>query len=357
MKILLKYLFRIVAISALYHLNTFFDPSFETSFLLPGTREKVGFLGFNIYGLLIWRLGEIVFNAFEKRWFSKISPGKRTPYLVLLFFFYGIFVSLSFVASYYIVDFMFFYNGGEWPGGIPFFMVEFNLGVFQYYLMLMIPLGYQYYHRNLQKERILNEQLKKENIQSKYEVLKNQIDPHFFFNSLSVLTTLVYKDADESAEYVTQLSKLYRYMLDKNNSSLVELEKELKFLDSYIYLMKIRFKERLSFSINISDTTKTNSYIPPNTLQLLVENAIKHNKFSSEKPLNIEISESHENIRVSNNLDNRMQIAESSGIGLENIKLRYELLGGKHIQIQESPNQFIVTLPKFNITDYENIDI
>lgn len=356
MKTFFKYFTRILIFSALYHFSTIFDPTLETGFLLPGTREKVAHFGYIIFGLATWRLGEKIFDYFDNRYFVHLSFQKSTPYLVLLFFVYGIFISFLFVACYYAIDIGFTTNKGSWPGP-PFILWELNLGVFQYYLILMVPIGYQYYHKSLQKEKILNEQLIKENIQSKYEVLKNQIDPHFFFNSLSVLTTLVYKSADESAEYITQLSKLYRYMLDKNNTSLVLLEKELQFLNSYIYLMKIRFKNRIVFNINISETAKTNIYIPPNTLQMLVENAIKHNKFSTEKPIKISINEQSNYLIVANNSDNRIQIGESSGIGLENIKLRYELLGNKKIEIHESANNFIVKLPKLNQADYENIDI
>ncbi|MDA3891667.1 MAG: sensor histidine kinase [Salinivirgaceae bacterium] len=357
MQTFIKYITRIVIFSGLYFLYSFYDPSLSSSFILPNTRDKIAYVSFIAFCILMWKLGALIYTVLDKKYLQKISLPKRTPLLILVFFFYGIFVSLSHSSIYYILDFIVFKQNYEWPGGIPFIMYEMNFGTFQFYLILIVIQGYIYYYRNLQEEKILNEQLKKENIQSKYEVLKNQIDPHFFFNSLSVLTTLVYKDADLSAEYVTQLSKMYRYMLDKDNNSLVELEKELKFLDSYIFLMNIRFKDRISFKIELSEASKTNSYIPPNTLQMLVENAIKHNKFSSENPLNISISEDENNFIITNNLDSKVNIGESSGIGLENIKLRYELLANKKIEINKDKDSFTVVLPKYNLSDYEGIDI
>jgi LytS/YehU family sensor histidine kinase len=171
------------------------------------------------------------------------------------------------------------------------------------------------------------------------------------------LSSLVYKDPDKSAEYINQLSKVYRTILDKSEENLVTLENELKLLDSYIFLMKIRFSSNISFTIEISDDGRKNAYIPPNTLQLLVENAIKHNKCSTEKPLVISITENQTCIYIKNNLNRRAFVDESAGIGLENIKKRFALLGVKKIVVSEDENTFIVALPKYNKRDYESINI
>jgi two-component system, LytTR family, sensor kinase len=172
-----------------------------------------------------------------------------------------------------------------------------------------------------------------------------------------VLSSLVYKDADKSAEYINQLSKVYRNILDKSEENIVPFENELKLLDSYIFLMKIRFGNTISFHVEISEDGRKNAYIAPNTLQLLVENAIKHNKCSLEEPLHITITDDIEFIYIKNNTNRRKLIDAGSGIGLENIRHRFELLGGKKIRVTENENDFTVALPKYNKYDYENINI
>lgn len=217
----------------------------------------------------------------------------------------------------------------------------YQLGVIAQVFIFSIGLSYRY------------EQMKNETIQSKHKALSRQIDPHFFFNSLSVLTSLIYKDADKSAEYVNQLSKVYRTILDKSDENLVLLDNELKLQDSYIYLMKIRFGDNISITIDITDESRKNTLIPPNTLQLLVENAIKHNKCSTKEPLFISISEDAKNIYIKNNINRRAQVDESSGIGLENIRNRFLLLKGKEIETSENDNTFTVKLPKYTWKDFE----
>lgn len=217
----------------------------------------------------------------------------------------------------------------------------FQIGVVAQVFVFSMGLSYRY------------ERMSVESIRSQHKALRNQIDPHFFFNSLSVLTSLVYKDPDKSADYVTQLSKVYRNILDKKKENLVPLEKELDLIESYIFLMKIRFGENISFKIKISDTGKQTTYIPPNTLQLLIENAVKHNKCTPEQPLVIEIFEDDDFIYVKNNVNKKKQLGESSGIGIDNISDRYKLLKGKKIIINEDEEYFEVVLPKFSVNKFQ----
>jgi LytS/YehU family sensor histidine kinase len=253
---------------------------------------------------------------------------------------YFVFGSFALFAgdAYLLICIILGYNPGDHLYG-------YQLGAIAQVFIFSMGLSYRY------------ERMNRENIQSKHLALNSQIDPHFFFNSLSVLSSLVYKDPDKSVEYINQLSKVYRNILDESNENIVPLENELKLLDSYIFLMKIRFGSNISFAIEISDKGRKNAYIPPNTLQLLVENAIKHNKCSSEEPLFISISEDQQCIHIKNNVNRRTLIDESSGIGLENIKHRFELLGGKKIVVNKHEHTFTVTLPKYNKGDYESINI
>lgn len=184
---------------------------------------------------------------------------------------------------------------------------------------------------------------KRASVNAQYESLKNQVNPHFLFNSLNALTNLVYEDQDKAARFIKQLSEVYRYVLDTRDKEVVALEDEMKFLESYLFLQKIRFGENLLVEINLSAKDKL---VAPLALQLLVENAIKHNIASSENPLSIKIAESDGYIVVENSLQRKSMPEENSpGIGLENIKSRYKFLSDQPVVVDESKEKFVVKLP------------
>jgi sensor histidine kinase YesM len=187
------------------------------------------------------------------------------------------------------------------------------------------------------------ERLKKERVEAQYEILKNQVNPHFLFNSLNVLTTLVHKDADLAERFIKQLSHNYRYILDTREREIVSIKEEIQNLEAYIFLMKIRFGESLKCQINVD----TNGLIAPLTLQMLVENALKHNEISKAHPLSIEVflGEKEEYIVVKNSLQRKNNVADSTGVGLENIKSRYKFLSDKEIIIHQNNDFFIVNIP------------
>lgn len=186
------------------------------------------------------------------------------------------------------------------------------------------------------------EQLKKEQIAAKYETLKNQVNPHFLFNSLNVLTALVHKDADMAEKFIRQLSAVYRYVLDSRDQEVVPLREELHQLESFIYLMKIRFGNSFTAEINVPDT---DGYVAPLTLQMLLENAIKHNEVSKSNPLKIEIIRENDVILVKNNLQPKSTVEPSSGVGLENIRMRYQLLSDREVEIHTDEQFFEVKVP------------
>lgn len=188
------------------------------------------------------------------------------------------------------------------------------------------------------------ESLKRAHLTSQFENLKQQVNPHFLFNSLNVLTALVHKDADLSEKFIRQLSRVYRYVLEVTNKELIELELELEALEAYVFLIKIRFGDGLDCVINIPD--QKGMLIPPLALQMLVENAVKHNIISKSKPLIINIEQiGRTEIVVSNNLQTKNQASEGKGIGLTNINKRYKHLLNEEIKIMESENTFQVNLP------------
>lgn len=204
--------------------------------------------------------------------------------------------------------------------------------------------------RNWKQTALDAERLKKEQMASKYESLKNQVNPHFLFNSLNALTNLVYEDQDMAADFIRQLSKVYRYVLDTRSKEVVSLETEMKFIESYLFLQKIRFDEKLKVEIKVDGFEK--HMIPPLALQMLLENAIKHNTIAKDEPLTIKIFVENEILVVENNLQIKtIPIEEVSGMGLANIKARYEFLSNKPVIIAKTEEIFRVELPLLTISE------
>jgi len=186
------------------------------------------------------------------------------------------------------------------------------------------------------------EMLEKENIIAKYEMLKNQVSPHFLFNSFNALTNLVYEDQDKAAKFIKQLSEVYRYVLETRDMEVVRLSEELKFLDAYAFLQRIRFGEKLNLDIQLGDTP---TMVAPLALQMLVENAIKHNVISDESPLKIRLFIKDSFIIVENNLQKKGFVRdESVGVGLDNIVKRYGFISDIPVKI-EVDKLFTVMLP------------
>jgi sensor histidine kinase YesM len=186
--------------------------------------------------------------------------------------------------------------------------------------------------------------LKKEVINSKYSSLKSQISPHFLFNSLNTLTSLIYEDRDLASDFVSGLASCYRYILDNKEQDLVTLDKEMQFLDSFIFMMKVRHNEAITIHTAIHKM-HLSKLIPTLSIQMLVENALKHNYYSKEKPIKIEIYIDHNRILITNNLKKRLDSQESTQLGLKNIKNRYAFYTKEEVIIENSNHTFKVSMP------------
>jgi LytS/YehU family sensor histidine kinase len=196
---------------------------------------------------------------------------------------------------------------------------------------------------NWRQTAIDAERFKQESTVAKFESLRNQVNPHFLFNSLNALTNLVYEDQDKAAKFIKQLSEVYRYLLETRDREIVLLMEEKNFLESYVYLQRIRFGDKLTITMSLDDQT---CMIAPLALQMLVENAIKHNEISEEHPLHIRVFLDGDFIVVENNQQPKPIISElSPGVGLDNICKRYEFLTDKEVQILKN-GKFEVRLPK-----------
>lgn len=196
---------------------------------------------------------------------------------------------------------------------------------------------------NYRESIIAQEELKRTQLASRFESLQNQVNPHFLFNSLNVLSNLVYKDVDLSAKFIEQLALVYRYVLEAQNQEVVSLSREREMLDAYLFLLQIRFGEQLDVTIDLP--TEQDEVIPPLTLQLLAENAVKHNVISRKNPLQLRVQKQEKEIVVRNTFQPKQQKQESLGIGLKNIRERYLLLSDKTIHVSDEGGWFEVRLP------------
>ena len=190
---------------------------------------------------------------------------------------------------------------------------------------------------------IENEQLKHENLLVQLTSLKNQLNPHFLFNSLNTLSWLINEDKAKSQRYLQKLSQVLRYSLSMQEQSLVSLKEELALVENYIYLLKMRFGDNLNVNIKVENSELLQ--IPPLSLQLLLENAIKHNAVSKESVLTVGIDIKDERLIVKNNINPKQYKDNSSGMGLQNIINRYNILTSKQVQVNNDHRNFIVTLP------------
>jgi two-component system LytT family sensor kinase len=201
-----------------------------------------------------------------------------------------------------------------------------------------------YFKRELEKSVKEREMLKRESLYAQLDALKTQVNPHFLFNNLNTLVSIIPEDPQRAVDFVQQMSKVYRHILEVKDEHSISLKEELDVMKAYAFLLKTRFGENLEITIDVPEE-KLNKKIIPLSLQILMENAIKHNIVSSEKPLRIDVFAENGRLVVSNNLQKKNQLNESTGIGLDNIRNRYKLLSDKKVHVEENDSSFIVSIP------------
>lgn len=251
------------------------------------------------------------------------------------------------IASVYILNDLFhsvldLRHNGHREGGRPEEFDFINFFVSGLVIASVLFVRLIFLKQNMELE---NESLRREALQSQFESLKNQLSPHFLFNSLTALQILIREEPDKAQEYVNSLSKALRYTLKSNEKQLVRLDEEMEFMDSYLFLIRIRYGDNLAIRTKLDDRL-LDHLLPPLTIQTLVENAIKHNEISRRKPLIIEIITSEdEGLAVSNDIQQKLTGAEGTGIGLTNLSRQFSLLVDKDISIRREENKFIVEVP------------
>jgi len=226
-------------------------------------------------------------------------------------------------------------------------------------MTVVITFHFVYYYNRYQQKRVKESQIVAKTESAKFESLKNQLDPHFLFNSLNVLTALIGENPKQAEKFTTKLSKVYRYVLQQKDKDLVPLEEELRFAKSYMELLNMRFEGGILFSIP-ETISNTDLKIVPLSLQLLLENAVKHNVITTDNPLNIKIYEENGFLSIENNINRKDSMGKSTRVGLKNITQRYGLITNEKVEITNKNKLFKVRLPlltqkvKIMKTDYIN---
>ncbi|NJL76659.1 MAG: histidine kinase [Saprospiraceae bacterium] len=215
-----------------------------------------------------------------------------------------------------------------------------------YLIILMFVAIYEsiYFYHQLRISILETEQAKQEHIRSQLEGLRNQVNPHFLFNSLNTLMDLVVESPSIAVNFLQRLSHVYRYILEIRENPTVTVAEELEFIKSYIFLQEERFKGNLKVDVEVPERYYQHQVVPL-SLQILFENAIKHNVISSKKSLTITVTVENGKIIVKNNLQRKNQVMDSTKVGLENVRNRYRLISDSKVDIVENNEYFIVGLP------------
>lgn len=201
-----------------------------------------------------------------------------------------------------------------------------------------------YFYKALQEQKVTEQKIIAGTASAKFESLKNQLDPHFLFNSLNVLSSLIEENPEKAQKFTTSLSKIYRYVLEQKDKELVALQEELDFARTYVKLLEMRFENGVSLEIS-EEISNPDAKIIPLSLQLLLENTVKHNIANESKPLKIRIHQSEGYLEVENNLQKKEVLQQRKGLGLQNIINRYGHLTRRQVYIEETSNNFKVKLP------------
>ncbi|KAB8155455.1 histidine kinase [Kordia sp. TARA_039_SRF] len=201
-----------------------------------------------------------------------------------------------------------------------------------------------FFYKELQKKKVTEQKIIAGTASAQFDALKNQLDPHFLFNSLNVLSSLIDENPRQAQKFTSGLSKVYRYVLEQKNKELVTVDEELQFAKTYMSLLKMRFEDSIIFEAP-EKASNPESKVVPLSLQLLLENAVKHNMVTPSNPLHIKIYEDRGNLVIENNLQEKQIVKKSSGVGLNNIRQRYDLLTHREVFINKTTSDFQVAIP------------
>jgi len=314
--------------------------AFFGGFPFKDTKELiVNFTFYQLYAFVLGYSNMFYFTYLEKRTWQKDDRIKRIVIGIfgsVIITLIGFFVLRLLTALYYNGDSLSDFIANE-----TFKPYQFGLWIT---LTIVAIFHFIYFYNQYQQKRIKEQKVIAGTASAKFDALKNQLDPHFLFNSLNVLTSLIDENPENAQKFTTSLSKVYRYVLEQKNKDLVTVDEELQFAKTYMSLLKMRFEDSIIFEIP-SAASNPESKVVPLSLQLLLENAVKHNTVTEAKPLHIRIFETNGNLVVENNLQPKQILKKSSGVGLSNITQRYQLLTNKKVNINQDNKHFRVAIP------------
>ncbi|UCE93140.1 MAG: histidine kinase [Flavobacteriaceae bacterium] len=300
------------------------------------------FLIFQLYAFVLGGVNMYFFNYLESRNWSEGTTLLRVLIGLLgssVITVLGLFIVRMTIALLFGGQTMAEYLAGER-------IDNFKFGLWST-LTVVIIFHVIYFYNKYQKRKVKESQIVAKNQTARFESLKNQLDPHFLFNSLNVLTSLIGENPNQAEKFTTKLSKVYRYVLEQKDKDLTSLSEELKFAKSYMELLRMRFEDAVEYEIphEVSDPELK---IIPLSLQLLLENAVKHNVITAEQPLKIKIYEDEGYLIVENTVNPKNSLEKSTKVGLNNIKQRYELVSSNKVSIENNNRKFKVKLPLLN---------
>jgi two-component system, LytTR family, sensor kinase len=313
------------------HLTGFVNLSGITEFLI---RISIGTFFSTIFGIFIVYIDLKIINLLDRKFSWIKSPVKRLLFELTAAVFAGVFIGTTVTVTVHI-PFPF--------DDLLFNVVNNSLITIIINLILIVSLeAFQYFKRH-QFAQVKGEKLQKENAQIRLELLKNQLNPHFLFNSLNVLSALIQKDTGRAQQFIEEFSSIYRYTLDVIDKPVVELKEEIDFAKSYLFLQQIRFENSVKYNINI-DAKHLSCFIPPLAVQAMLENALKHNRTSKESPLCIDIYNEGDNLFITNNIQAKVRNYVSTGLGLDNLKKRYSFVADEEPEFNINADKYIARL-------------
>jgi sensor histidine kinase YesM/uncharacterized membrane protein YhdT len=294
-----------------------------------------------LYTTIFWFGMRLIYREVRWRYPSIEKIGHR---IVLVF--------LGFNVMFFTVDYGIHYlldSAGIHDEKEPNYIVKYIASLILAALVITLYEAISFY---IQLQRTVAEKarLERQNVESQLEGLRNQVNPHFLFNSLNTLAYLIPEDPERAVRFLQQLSNVYRYVLESREAKIIPLSKELEFLDAYVFLLKERFGDNLQVMVRCTEENRGYGIVPL-SLQMLFENSIKHNVISVEKPLHIEVFCENGHLIVRNNLQKKNQVMDSTGVGLSNIRDRYRMLTDKAVEVIASQQYFTVVLPMIELHD------
>ncbi len=275
-------------------------------------------------------------SLLDKKSTWRANPARR----VLLESLFTVIVTPIIVSLFMFILYEQIWKLGLWIPGL----IEYNLFALVFSFLVAVFVNVDVLIEEWKRSILKNEVLEKENMKAKLGALQAQVSPHFLFNNFNVLSALISVDPDLARKYLEALSEIYRYILNNKNEELVDLSEEISFIRKYLFLLGIRFNDQINCEIDLSGNAHTK--IPPATLQILIENAVKHNEISGRRSLDISIKISKDGfLEVRNKLQPKSSSVHSTGVGLKNIEERYHFLTDRTVEISKGKTEFTVKLP------------